>query len=374
MEIIDLPFFPFPRIVDGRRVPGFGFKWARQCEGCDRQCESRTGRTLSVCSYGVNYQRISERQIVFGFLLPGATTTDAQKKALRQNPQNRISALELKRATDTLSQAQEAFEAEIARAQREIMEIYKKDQRFKRDLLEQLKPEIEKNLAFLHDYKQFVARVKQNINVVLKVRYGTGEVEQLLARALPAEAAIYWASSMMTEKLQTAFLLMHPEKLQSPSPTVFRLHGMVLKYVRIYNSSFVEKGVKLEVQGESIGEIKGDSTAVGVIPQTLLDNALKYSEKGSKVTVSFLETDDSIDFSVTSFGPRIEADETEKIFDLFYRGRNAVRVQEEGAGFGLHLAQFVARSIGSEIRVLQSPTKARYGFETSFSIRFPRER
>jgi signal transduction histidine kinase len=280
---------------------------------------------------------------------------------------------DLKRATDILQAAQDAFNAEISQAQAEIMEIYKADHKFKKELLETLKPEIQRNLAFLHDYKQFVARVKQNINVVLS-RYGSGEIDQLLAKATPSEAAIYWTSSMMIEKLQTAFLLLHPEKLQSPSPTVFRLHGLVTKYIRIYNSSFVEKGVRLDVQGESLGDIRGDSTAIGVIPQTLLDNAFKYSEKGSRVIVTFQESDEAIVLSVASMGPRIEPDEVNKIFDLFYRGRNAVKMWEEGAGFGLHLAQFVALSLGTEIRVQQSPTRSRYGYETTFSVRFPRVR
>src|SRR4051794_7365269 len=122
MEILDLPYFPFPRIIEGRRVAGYNFTWARQCEGCDRQCESDRSKGLSTCSYGVNYQRVSEKQIVFGFLLPGASATLAQKKALRQNPTNRISRAELDKAVGLLRSAQKSFDEEIGRMQREIME------------------------------------------------------------------------------------------------------------------------------------------------------------------------------------------------------------------------------------------------------------
>ncbi|MGH9344002.1 MAG: sensor histidine kinase [Terriglobia bacterium] len=306
-------------------------------------------------------------------MVPGAAATSAQRKALKQNPENRVSLAEFNRAIAAMKATQGRFEEDIASAKQEIIGQYKDQQGFKKDFLDQLKPEIEKNLAFLHDYKQFVARVKQNINVVLKTHYGSGETEQLLSKALPSEVAIYWASSLMTEKLQTAFLLLHPERLQSPNTTVFRLHGMITKYIRIYHSSFQEKEVKLEVQGESTGEIKGDPSAIGVIPQTLLDNALKYSTRGAKVTVEFRDLADFIILSVTSYGPKINPDEKSKIFDLFYRGRNAIKAQEEGAGFGLHLAQFVARSIDSEIVVHQKPLQTRFGHETTFSVRFARE-
>jgi signal transduction histidine kinase len=307
-------------------------------------------------------------------LVQGATVTAAQKKALKQNLENRISLEELASAVAILKATQEKFDEEIVRAKHNIIEQYKNQQEFKKELLDQLKPEIEKNLAFLHDYKQFVARVKQNINVVLKVHYGAGDTEQLLSKANPSEVAIYWASSLMIEKLQTAFLLLHPEKLQSPSMIAFRLHGMITKYMRIYASSFQDKGVKLEVEGESSGDVKGDPSAIGVIPQTLLDNALKYSVHGSKVIVEFKEFADHIILVVTSYGPKIDTDETKRIFDLFYRGRNAIKAKEEGAGFGLHLAQFVAHSMGTEIVVHQKANQTKIGYETSFSIRFSRER
>jgi signal transduction histidine kinase len=310
---------------------------------------------------------------VFGFLVQAPNASAASRKALKQNPHNRIPLADLDRALSLLNETRISFSDEIQQAKNDVIQQYKSGKEYEKEILEQLRPELEKNLAFLHDYRQFVSRVKQQINVVLQTRYGSGEIESLLAKAFPAEAAIYWASSLMTEKLQTAFHLLHPERLQSREKVLLRLHGMVTKYVRIYQAGFAEKGVKLEVTGESLGQIRADPTALGVIPQTLLDNALKYAQNGSKVTVSFKEFEEFIILEVASYGPRIEADEKEKIFDLFYRGRNAVKEQEEGTGFGLPLAQFVAKSIGSEIAVHQSSVKTRFGYETAFSVRFRRE-
>ncbi len=273
-----------------------------------------------------------------------------------------------------LNKSEAHFNEDLKAAKEAIIEDYKRENGFRKDLLELLKPEIQRNLAFLHDYKQFVSRVKQNINIVLETRYLDGDIEAKLEKALPAEAAIYWSSLLMTEKLQTAFLLLHPEKLSTAKRTTFRLHGLVLKYIRIYNAAFRDKQVRLDVTGHSTGEVTADSSALGVIPHTLLDNALKYSQRGTQVSVSFEEDDKSIELSVTSLGPKIDPDEKARIFDIFYRGRNAMREEEEGTGFGLYLAQFVAKDIGTEIKMRQSPQKARWGFETVFSVRFPRTR
>ena len=202
------------------------------------------------------------------------------------------------------------------------------------------------------------------------------DLDQQLSAALPAEASIYWASILMEEKLQTAFFLLHPERITNPAEvSAFRLHGLVLKYLRIYNSGFAAKDIKPKVVGASIGEIKGNRAAVAVIPHTLIDNALKYSLRGAEVVIGFEENEHDIALSVSSYGPKIHSDELAKIFQVFYRGRSATQQEDEGAGFGLYLAQFIANQMGAHIQVSQAENKTgSLGFWTTFSVRFIRER
>jgi len=238
---------------------------------------------------------------------------------------------------------------------------------YKTELLDLLRPEIQKNLAFLHDYKQFVARVKQNINVVLQERFPGEGIDAQLQKASRAEAAIYWSAALMDDKLQTAFLLMDPDRLSSTEKKPFRLHGLILKHLRIYQAAFDEKGIRVIQNGHSTGEITA-SQAFAAIPHTLLDNALKYSSRGCQVVISFREEREAIEFSVMSHGPKIEDHEKSKIFEPFYRGTNGVAQQEEGSGVGLYLAQFVARDLGTEIKITQSLQKTKCGYETTFSV------
>ncbi len=118
----------------------------------------------------------------------------------------------------------------------------------------------------------------------------------------------------------------------------------------------------------------GNPAAVPVIPHTLIDNALKYSKRGSEVRIEFQETNSDIDFRVISYGPQIADDELDKIFDVFYRGRSARDQEEEGAGFGLYLAQFIATTMGTRITVSQSAAESQFGYRTTFSVRFHRAR
>ena len=375
MEPLEIPFFPFPCRVNNKRVRGYRFTWPERCNNCDRQCEGLATSHIATCSYGVNYVWFHPEFMVFGFLVRSAAASSAQKKLIRNNPDHVVDAREIEEARSVYIRFAKTFEEDIKKRKTAIVTEYIKTSRYSKDFLEHLVPEIQKSFSYVHDYKQTIARVRQNINVVIEGRYPGADFEEKLDRASPSERAIYWASVLMEEKLKTAFLLLNAEQITSVDEvTLCRLHGLVLKYVRIYNAAFAEKGVAVRVNGESVGLVRGNPIAIAVIPHTLIDNALKYSKRGSEVRVEFHETPDSVEFSVSSDGPRIADDESERIFDIFYRGRSAREQEEEGAGFGLYLAQFIATTMGTRIILSQDAAPNRFGHRTIFSIRFPRER
>ena len=57
------------------------------------------------------------------------------------------------------------------------------------------------------------------------------------------------------------------------------------------------------VVGDSWGRIEGNTRALGIIPHTLIDNALKYGPTGSRVIVAFEEDAETITLNVESFRP-----------------------------------------------------------------------
>ena len=136
--------------------------------------------------------------------------------------------------------------------------------------------------------------------------------------------------------------------------------------------AFDEKQVKVDVIGQSEGRILGNPGAFGVIIHTFINNALKYSVKGSAVKIRFREESNRIKFSVESYGPRIDIAERSKIFEPFQRGKYAERFKEEGTGFGLFASQFIAHELGTTISVEQSDVETQQGYLTTFSAIFSR--
>ena len=153
----------------------------------------------------------------------------------------------------------------------------------------------------------------------------------------------------------------------------FRFHGVVEKYLHIYELQSENKGLSIGLSGKSHHEIIAHPEAIAVIPHTFLDNAIKYSAKLGSVDIVVQDRDDSIYFEVSSYGPKIKPDEKGKIFQAFYRGEAARKQEEEGAGYGLYLSQIVAiNHLGSRIKVKQDTTqKPRFGHLTTFSLNIP---
>ena len=148
---------------------------------------------------------------------------------------------------------------------------------------------------------------------------------------------------------------------------------MATKYIRIYDAFFRRKLIRVIVLGKSVNDITANADAVSVIVHTFIDNAIKYSPKEAIVEVNIEDDGQSVDFSISSFGPRIERSEMSKIFDPFYRGVHAREQEEEGAGYGLYVSQLISRRhLGVEIHVQQDQSRAFKGcYWTTFSIKLP---
>jgi len=99
----------------------------------------------------------------------------------------------------------------------------------------------------------------------------------------------------------------------------------------------------------------------------LLDNALKYSRDGGKVTVGVERKHDTVEVSVADEGIGIPQAEQEQIFRKFYRGADAdLRGGVGGTGLGLFIARGLVTAMGGRIWV-----ESREGEGSTFAFELP---
>ena len=100
--------------------------------------------------------------------------------------------------------------------------------------------------------------------------------------------------------------------------------------------------------------IQLDGNAFTLAVLNLIDNAIKYAADGKKIRLDLRRDGERIVLSVNDFGPGIDPDEQERIFERFYRAR-AMRLKPiRGSGIRLALVQHIARAHGGDVTVESS--------------------
>ena len=97
--------------------------------------------------------------------------------------------------------------------------------------------------------------------------------------------------------------------------------------------------------------VVGDRDLLKQLILNLVDNSLKYTPAGGKVTLSLHQDGDRARIVVQDTGPGIAPEEIPLIFQRFYRAANSEQRISGGAGIGLAISDWIAKAHGGEIVV-----------------------
>ena len=109
-----------------------------------------------------------------------------------------------------------------------------------------------------------------------------------------------------------------------------------------------------------------DTDKMTQVIDNILNNAIKYSPDGGKITVSMKTTDDQMILSIKDQGLGIPKQDLPKIFDRFYRVDRARSRAQGGTGLGLAIAKEIIKQHNGFIWA-----KSEYGKGSTFTIVLP---
>lgn len=112
--------------------------------------------------------------------------------------------------------------------------------------------------------------------------------------------------------------------------------------------------------------IEIDTDKMTQVIDNILNNAIKYSPDGGKITVSMKTTDDQMILSISDQGLGIPKQDLPRIFDRFYRVDRARSRAQGGTGLGLAIAKEIIKQHNGFIWA-----KSEYGKGSTFTIVLP---
>lgn len=139
-----------------------------------------------------------------------------------------------------------------------------------------------------------------------------------------------------------------------------------LELLEIYRPRFSEDNIELAMLStDKLPVIEADASHLRRAFRNILDNALKYSKPGGKVTLQAKEEPDEVIIDFKDQGVGIDPEELPHIFDMFYRGKDGGK--KKGHGLGLAGVKAIVKGHGGKVLV-----SSELGKGTTFTVHLPK--
>lgn len=148
----------------------------------------------------------------------------------------------------------------------------------------------------------------------------------------------------------------------------FNLSNAVENTILPFEAVAFESGITLEMNIKNGLVCNGDEKSLKQIFVILVDNAIKNSEKGAKITVKAYTDRQNIIYKVRNTGKGIKKENLQKIFERFYRVDSSRARNTGGYGLGLSIAQTIAQKHGGTIKA-----ESEYGKWAEFTFTMPKK-
>jgi signal transduction histidine kinase len=220
--------------------------------------------------------------------------------------------------------------------------------------------------------QELIANISHDLRTPLSIIQGYIETLHMKDNELTAEErgeylkTISRSSERLSKLISQLFEYSKLEANQiQPQKEPFLISELANDIHQNYSLLAKQKNIDLKLSMEdSIPLVFADISLVERAIQNLMDNALKFTPEGGKVTVKIETEDDHVEVTIKDSGPGIKKDNQALIFERYRQTK--VGEQKEGAGLGLAIVKKIMEIHDSSIKVFSKPNEG-----TSFSFSLP---
>ena len=229
-------------------------------------------------------------------------------------------------------------------------------------------------LKDMEDYqKKFVANVSHDFRSPLTSI--KGYVEAMTDGTIPPEMhekylkIILFETERLTDLTQDLLTLNEFDtKNILLTKEVFDIHEMIKNVAAAFEGTCTQKKISIELLfATKYLNVTADKRKIQQVLYNLLDNAIKFSETDSTVTLETTERGDKIYTSVKDYGIGIPRNALNKIWERFYKTDLSRGKDKKGTGLGLAIVKEAIQAHGENINVVSTE-----GVGTEFIFSLPK--
>ncbi|MDO5049191.1 MAG: ATP-binding protein [Actinomycetaceae bacterium] len=203
-----------------------------------------------------------------------------------------------------------------------------------------------------------------NVSHELKTPIGAIQLmsETIADNAEDPEAVKMFAPRLITESKRLGALvqdLIDLSRLEKGDPLLnaklVNIDEAVWEAVELQRNTAVSARVALIVGEPCGGVVWGDYNLLVTAIRNLVDNAIRYSEPDTRVTINASVSDDLVRVAIVDSGLGIPDSEKARVFERFYRVDPARSRNTGGTGLGLSIVKHIAADHGGTISVWSKP-------------------
>ena len=116
----------------------------------------------------------------------------------------------------------------------------------------------------------------------------------------------------------------------------------------------------------TVVQVQGDQGMLTAAIRNLIENAINYSDAGTRIGVGARLNAGFAEISVTDNGVGISQEEQERVFERFYRSDSSRSRATGGTGLGLSIVKHIAQQHRGEVKLFSQP-----GIGSTFTLRIP---
>ena len=254
----------------------------------------------------------------------------------------------------------EDSEAQLARIGHRLARLYqiKQENRRKEDEERQELQSLVSDIS--HQVKTPVSNLKMATDTLLEKPMTEAERTDFIRgiRTQTDKLDFLFQALVKTSRLETGVIQLDKKPSSLYNTVAQAMSGIV------YAAEQKEIAVSVDCQEDFT--LSHDSKWTAEALSNLLDNAVKYTSAGGKISVSVVAWEMYVEIKVTDTGKGISESNQAAIFRRFYREEEVH--EQQGVGIGLYLAREIVTRQGGYIKVISEP-----GQGSAFSIMIPVE-